>query len=77
MKLKEIVWRVTEEIFNANNLVEIKYHLRALLEQAINATEADLPCCRKRIRNQRKEGEAEQRRVFLEEELVASVGHSG
>ena len=77
VKRKEMVWRVTEEIFNTNNLEEIKHHLGALMERAIIAAEAELPCCRKGNRNQRKEGEAEQRRVFLEEELGASMGHSG
>ena len=71
-----MVWRVTEEIFNAKNLEEIKHHLGALLERAIIAAEAKLPCRRKGNRNQRKEREVEQRRAFLEEELVASMGHS-
>ena len=48
-----------------------------MLEEAILAVKAEPPCCRKENENLRKEGEDEQRRVFLEEELVASMLHKG
>ena len=43
----------------------------------ISDIEVESPCYRNGDGNKRKEGEAEQGGVFLEENLVASMMHSG
>ena len=64
MKIKELVWRVFEGIFNANNLEEFKRHLRTLLEGVISDIKVESPCYRNGDGNRRKEGEAEQGGVW-------------
>ena len=51
MKIKELVWRVFEGIFNTSYLEEFKCYLRTLMEGVISDIEAEVPCCRKGDRN--------------------------
>ena len=86
VNLKGIVWSVVEEIINSTKLEEIIRNLGALLEGACQAIEAaaggggsNQVDYRKETEKEkkRKEGDTEQGRAFLEEELVESMMHSG
>ena len=56
VKVKEMVWRLAEEFFNANNLEEIKHHLGTLREGVIHAVKAETPCYRQYpVKNSKRE----------------------
>ena len=81
LNIKELVWRVMEEIFHPTNLEEIKCTLATLMEESINVSHRDEYTmvesrgCRKEDEEQQLERKDEQSGVFLEEELVLSMLH--
>ena len=72
-KGKESRW--SEESANSCNLEKIKRSLLALLQMVDHAIEADSERGRKQNSNQKKVEEAEQRRAFLEEEMLIPMLH--
>ena len=75
LNLKEMVWRLVEEIFKSIKLEEIKQRLGTLLEMVIHAIQVELSGCRKENDEKQMEGREGTRGVFLEDLLLSSMMH--